>query len=181
LERNVTKPIRVAGVFLPQPPQYPECGSALGVRQGLTGSAGLVDFNYLSKNMPEPFKSEWSGGRGINIHHKFVVTDFNLPTAKVFTGSSNLSPSGEHNNGDHLLMIEDQRVATAYAIEALRMFDHLHFRSIMQAKSKKKSSRIVIKLKKPKSITKAKSNWFDPYYVAGSQKEHDRKLFAGTE
>lgn len=149
------------------------------------GSAGLVDFNYLSKNVPEPFKSEWSGGRGINIHHKFVVTDFNRPSAKVFTGSSNLSPSGERNNGDHLLMIEDQRVATAYAIEALRMFDHLHFRSIMQAKSKKKhkrkSARIVIKLKKPKSNTGAKSNWFDPYYVDGSQKEKDRRLFAGTE
>lgn len=146
-----------------------------------SGSIGLVDFSYLSENTPEPFKSEWSGGKGINIHHKFVVTDFNLPTAKVFTGSSNLSPSGEHNNGDHLLMIEDQRIATAYAIEALRMFDHLHFRSVMQAKSKKKSARIVIKLKKPKSITGMKSNWFDPYYVAGSQKEKDRRLFAGTE
>ena len=145
------------------------------------GSVGLVDFSYLSRNAPEPFKSEWSGGRGINIHHKFVVTDFNLPTAKVVTGSSNLSPSGEHNNGDHLIMIEDQRIATAYAIEALRVFDHLHFRSIMQEKSKKKSARIVIKLRKPKAITGAKSNWFDPYYIAGSQKEKDRRLFAGTE
>ena len=29
-------------------------------------------------------------------------------------------------------MIEDPRVATAYAIEALRVFDHLHFRSRME-------------------------------------------------
>jgi hypothetical protein len=28
-------------------------------------------------------------------------------------------------------MIEDSRVATSYAIEALRVFDHLHFRSVM--------------------------------------------------
>jgi hypothetical protein len=28
-------------------------------------------------------------------------------------------------------MIEDPRVATSYAIEALRVFDHLHFRSVM--------------------------------------------------
>lgn len=50
------------------------------------GSTGLVDFAYLAKTAPEPFKSEWSGGKGINVHHKFVVTDFSLPSAKVFTG-----------------------------------------------------------------------------------------------
>ena len=95
------------------------------------GSFGLVDFNYLAAITPMPFKAEWSGGKGIHEHHKFVVTDFSLPTAKVFTGSSNLSPSGEQNNGDNLVMIEDPRVATSYAIEALRVFDHLHFRSVM--------------------------------------------------
>jgi len=95
------------------------------------GTFGIVDFNYLSAITPMPFKAEWSGGKGIHEHHKFVVTDFSLPTAKVFTGSSNLSPSGEAGNGDNLVMIEDRRVATAYAIEALRVFDHLHFRTVM--------------------------------------------------
>jgi phosphatidylserine/phosphatidylglycerophosphate/cardiolipin synthase-like enzyme len=140
------------------------------------GSVGLVDFKYLAEHAPQPFKREWSGGGGINIHHKFVVTDFNLPTAKVFTGSSNLSPSGEKNNGDHLIMIEDQRVATAYAIEALRIFDHLHFRSNMQgAEGAKKKT---LKLRKPKAIT-GQANWFESYYVAGSQKAKDRELFSG--
>jgi phosphatidylserine/phosphatidylglycerophosphate/cardiolipin synthase-like enzyme len=95
------------------------------------GSFGLVDFNYLAGITPMPFKVEWSGGKGIHEHHKFVVTDFSLPSAKVFTGSSNLSPSGEGANGDNLVMIEDPRVATSYAIEALRVFDHLHFRTVM--------------------------------------------------
>ncbi len=95
------------------------------------GSLGIVDFNYLAGITPMPFKAEWSGGKGIHEHHKFVVTDFSLPTAKVFTGSSNLSPSGESGNGDNLVMIEDPRVATSYAIEALRVFDHRHFRSVM--------------------------------------------------
>lgn len=147
------------------------------------GSVGLVDFAYLASNAPEPFKSEWSGGKGINIHHKFVVTDFNLPTAKVFMGSSNLSPSGERSNGDHLIMIADQRVATAYAIEALRVFDHLHFRVNMKAKAKKSgkdAGKVVIKLQKPKAISGAKANWFEPFYAAGSQKEKDRKIFSGT-
>ncbi len=148
------------------------------------GLVGLVDFEYLAEHAPEPFKREWSGGSGINVHHKFVVTDFNLPTAKVFTGSSNLSPSGETQNGDHLIMIEDRRVATAYAIEALRVFDHLHFRSKMQEtaqarKAGQKPRKFQLKLQKPKTISGAKRNWFESSYVAGSQKEKDRLLFSG--
>jgi len=147
------------------------------------GTIGLVDFAYLSANAPEPFKSEWSGGKGINIHHKFVVTDFSLPTAKVFTGSSNLAPSGEKGNGDHLIMIEDQKIATGYAIEAVRIFDHLHFRSRMKDALKNKkpndSKPDALTLWKPKALVpKQTADWFDEYYVAGSQKERDRKLFS---
>jgi len=137
------------------------------------GSVGLVDFVYLSKKAPEPFKSEWAGGSGVHQHHKFVVTDFSLPTAKVFTGSSNLSPSGEEGNGDNLVMIEDPRVATSYAIEAIRVFDHLHFRSAMQ--EAKKISTLI--LAKPTAISK-KPAWFEEYYVGGTQKEKDRLLFS---
>src|SRR5215510_673404 len=31
----------------------------------------------LTKNLPEPFKAEWTGGGGIHMHHKFVICDFN--------------------------------------------------------------------------------------------------------
>jgi PLD-like domain len=142
------------------------------------GSIGLVDFAYLAKNAPEPFKTEWSGGQGINVHHKFVVTDFNLPTAKVFTGSSNLAPSGESGNGDHLLMIEDQKIATAYAIEALRVFDHLHFRSTMQDAFALKAAATedALTLRKPRAIS-GKAAWFESYYVADAQKQKDRLVF----
>jgi phosphatidylserine/phosphatidylglycerophosphate/cardiolipin synthase-like enzyme len=120
------------------------------------GSFGLVDFNYLAAITPMPFKAEWSGGKGIHEHHKFVVTDFSLPTAKVFTGSSNLSPSGEQKNGDNLVMIEDPRVATSYAIEALRVFDHLHFRSVMSdAFARRKPAQC--KSAKSKSVVKKSS------------------------
>jgi PLD-like domain len=140
------------------------------------GTIGIVDFAFLAKNAPEPFKSEWSGGQGIHEHHKFVVTDFSLPTAKVFTGSSNLSVSGENKNGDNLVMIEDPKVATSYAIEALRIFDHLHFRSRM-ADAAHKNSKDSLTLQKPPSTSK-EAAWFAEYYVAGSQAESDRKLFA---
>ncbi|HRQ89839.1 MAG TPA: phospholipase D-like domain-containing protein, partial [Bacteroidia bacterium] len=62
------------------------------------------------------------------VHHKFLVTDFNGARPTVYTGSSNMAAGGERDNGDNLICIEDRRVAIAYAIEALRLFDHFHFR-----------------------------------------------------
>jgi len=136
------------------------------------GTVGLVDFSYLASHAPEPFKTEWGGGNGIHQHDKFVVTDFNLPTAKVFTGSSNLSPSGETGNGDNLVMIEDQRVATSYAIEALRIFDHLHFRAAMQGSGVPNS----LTLARPPAA--GQDAWFHRFYTAGSQAAKDRLLFS---
>jgi hypothetical protein len=144
------------------------------------GSIGLVDFAFLAETAPQPFKSEWSGGGGINVHHKFVVTDFSLPTAKVFTGSSNLAPSGEEDNGDHLVLIEDRRIAVAYAIEALRVFDHLHFRDRMKAAAETPppgAKRDPLTLRKPTALS-GKPAWFEEYYAPGSQRERDRMLFA---
>ncbi|MGH9703569.1 MAG: phospholipase D-like domain-containing protein, partial [Candidatus Acidiferrales bacterium] len=145
------------------------------------GSIGIVDFEYLSKHAPEPFKTEWSGGAEIHQRDKFVVTDFNLPTAKVFTGSSNLSSSGEEGNGDNLVMIEDSGVATAYAIDALRLFDHLQFRTLMQehlpAGTAVPAASDALRLKKPTAIS-GKPAWFERFYVPGSQIENDRKLFS---
>jgi phosphatidylserine/phosphatidylglycerophosphate/cardiolipin synthase-like enzyme len=106
-----------------------------------------------------------------------VITDFSLPTARVFTGSSNLAPSGESGNGDHLLMIEDPKIATAYAIEALRVFDHLHFRSTLPETTgmTAAANKAALTLRKPRAIS-GKAAWFEAYYVVGSQKMRDRHL-----
>jgi hypothetical protein len=144
----------------------------------------LVDFAYLSKHAPEPFKSEWAGGSGINIHNKFVVVDFDQPGAKVYTGSSNFAPSGEEANGDHLLSIEDQGVATAYAIDAITMFDHLNFRDRMkedeEQKAKKPAAeqRQMLQLQKPVAISGAAEPWYAKFYVKDSQRELDRITFS---
>jgi phosphatidylserine/phosphatidylglycerophosphate/cardiolipin synthase-like enzyme len=126
------------------------------------GSFGIVDFNYLAGITPMPFKAEWSGGKGIHEHHKFVVTDFSLPTAKVFTGSSNLSPSGEGGNGDNMVMIEDPRIATSYAIEALRVFDHLHFRTVMSDAFADTGTRNVAKTTKKSAVKRKPSKSVAP-------------------
>lgn len=140
------------------------------------GSRGLASFAYLAKNAPEPFKSEWSGNtteRSNVVHHKFVVTDFNTPDAKVFTGSSNMAKGGEAENGDHLIMIEDGRVATAYAVEALRNFDHFHFRVAMREADEKQEQ---LTLRKPPAA--GGKTWFREVYVPGHIKQRDRILFS---
>ena len=173
LDRLATRPLFSYGVV-------DQAGKSLNVHKP-DGTIGVVDFAYLAKNAPPPFGAEWQGGKGINLHNKFVVTDFGLPTAKVFTGSSNLSPSGESGNGDHLVMIQDPVVATAYAIEAVRLFDHLHFRSKMsEAKVKPKGAKPAdaapLTLAKPTALS-GKSAWFERYYQADSQYARDRLLF----
>ncbi|AGB26687.1 hypothetical protein Mycsm_06550 (plasmid) [Mycobacterium sp. JS623] len=147
------------------------------------GTVGLVDFAFLSAHAPEPFKSEWSGGKGINIHNKFAVIDFDQPGAKVYTGSSNFAPSGELGNGDHLISIEDQRVAVAYAIDALCMFDHLAFRDRMkvaatQTDATASEKKDTLQLQKPVAISSAAESWFAKFYVKDSQRERDRLTFS---
>jgi hypothetical protein len=90
-----------------------------------------VDFAFLAKTAPEPLKSEWSGGKGINVHHKFVVTDFSLATAKVFTGSSNLERREEQRRP----LDRDRGPEDRHRIRhrGAAVFDHLHFRSRMKA------------------------------------------------
>lgn len=135
------------------------------------GSVGLLPFAYLAKNVPEPFRSEWSGNPGNMVHNKFVVTDFNGANPTVFTGSSNLAGGGEKNNGDHLIRIEDRKVAVVYAIEALRLFDHFHFR----ANAQQPGALQTLRLAKPPVA--GEKPWFDAYYRPGHVKARDRALF----
>ena len=96
----------------------------------------LVPSELLAGQIPAPFQpflAETAGGSGHTIHHKFVVVDFNSSDPVVFAGSSNLVASGERNNGDNLFAIRDRAVATAYAVEAVRLVDHYHFRAALKA------------------------------------------------
>jgi hypothetical protein len=138
------------------------------------GSLGLLPFAYLAENAPEPFKSEWHGnttGHSNMVHHKFVVTDFNGLNPTVFTGSSNMAAGGEKANGDHLIRIEDRKIAIAYAIEALRLFDHFHFRFNAQAQNFPETLRLA------KPPLPGGKTWFASHYRSGHVKQRDRLLF----
>jgi phosphatidylserine/phosphatidylglycerophosphate/cardiolipin synthase-like enzyme len=137
------------------------------------GNVTPVYPSALSKNMPEPFKSEPTGGGGVRMHHKFVVIDFDKPTARVYLGSYNFSSTADTKNGENLLLIRNRRVAVSYTIEALRIFDHYHFRVAQQDAKKAKQS---LALAKPPRNPGEVAWWAEDY--SDPRKIRDRQLFA---
>ena len=125
----------------------------------------LVLTKRLQKNLPKPFNRE-IGTAAHKIHHKFVVRDFKSSDAVVYCGSSNLALLGEQQNGDNLLAIFDKDVATAFAIEAIRLIDHFHFRaSLADANAQE-----------PMVLAK-NDGWLKDYYKPGHMKNFEREYF----
>ena len=132
----------------------------------------FATFAYLSRQVPAPFRAESSGGAGQVIHNKFVVVDFDGDNPVVFTGSSNLAAGGESQNGDNLLAIYDRRIATAYAVEAVRLVDHYHFRMLQKQHPSTAPATL-------QGQAAAAPRWWEAYYQPGSNKYQERILFAG--
>jgi hypothetical protein len=153
---------------------YGVADSAGGISLYKPGSSRgvLVPSAVLRAQIPAPFQpflAETTGGVGHTIHHKFVVVDFNTSDPVVFAGSSNLVASGERNNGDSLFAIRDRAIATAYAIEAVRLVDHYHFRASVKAATTVRPL-----------VLQGRAHprpWWRPYYRAGDLKAVDRRLF----
>lgn len=101
------------GIFLYKP------NSKRGIRVAARG---------IENNLPEPFGTV-PGIDGYAIHHKFIVVNFKGNDPVVYCGSSNLAFGPEQKNGDNLLEIRDKDIVTAFAIEALRLVDHFHWRN----------------------------------------------------
>ncbi|MCO5950619.1 hypothetical protein [Mucilaginibacter flavidus] len=148
--------------------------SPTGVR--VTGKPG-------STILPPPFNKEATVGIGHQIHHKFIVCGFNTPDAVVWLGSSNLAELGEQQNGDNLIEIHDQEMATVFALEALALVDHFHFRDAHPAPAKPEKGA-------PKTPPPAPAKtpgtyylytdarWAPSYYKDGDFHQTDRKLFS---
>jgi hypothetical protein len=128
----------------------------------------LVKSAALIKNVPAPFSAEASGDGAHKIHHKFVVVDFNDSDPVLFVGSSNLAEGGEENNSDNLIAIYDREIAGVFAIEAIRLVDHYHFRAALSKATKAKPLRLKTRSEK----------WWTHYYNENSMKYRERLLFA---
>ena len=130
----------------------------------------LVTGKPANSILPPPFNQEVNIGLGHQVHHKFVVCSFNKAKPVVYCGSSNLALLGEEQNGDNLIEIRDEDIATVFALEALSLVDHFHFRNVNQSKPGKK---------KPNPINLATNNkWAESYYAVDDFHKQDRLLFA---
>ena len=150
----------------------------------------LVTGKPSSAILPPPFNQVRSiGGVGHQIHHKFVVCGFNRPDAVVYCGSSNLALGGETANGDNLIAIQDQDVATVFAIEAIGLIDHFNFLDNL-ATGGKGSTKPGTTAKTMKTASKSHAateagwflstddKWVNAYYNKSDLHCVDRLLFA---
>lgn len=126
----------------------------------------------LKGKTPEPFKAEPTGGAGNRMHHKFAVIDFDKPSARVYLGSYNFSKAADVTNGENLILARDRRIAVAYMVEALRIFDHYHFR-IAQKEAKVAGTKLQLKLPPEDGA----DPWFQKDYV-DAHRIKDREIFA---
>lgn len=131
----------------------------------------LVSGKAAQAKLPPPFDKEDSIGSSHQIHHKFVVCGFNTKDAVVWCGSSNLAGGGEAENGDNLLAIFDQDIATAFAIEAVALVDHFHFRNAAGGKDQSKSAASA------EINLNTNNKWTLPYYDPKDTHCADRLLF----
>jgi phosphatidylserine/phosphatidylglycerophosphate/cardiolipin synthase-like enzyme len=135
--------------------------------------APLYPSQLAGRDVPEPFKSEPTGGSGVRMHHKFVVIDFDKPTARVYLGSYNFSTTADTKNGENLVLVRDRRVAVSYAVEALTMFDHYNFR-LLQAAAQKRKTKLQLALPPSKA---GDTPWWGEDYT-DPRKIRDREMFA---
>jgi len=141
--------------------------------QDPSGNVAPVFAAELGADVPEPFKSEPTGGTGTRMHHKFTVIDFDKSTARVYLGSYNFSTPADLKNGENLVIVRDRRIAVSYMIEALSLFDHYSFRVAEKAAAAKDQK---LHLSRPPRTPAEKPWWDDDYTVA--HKIKDRVLFS---
>ncbi len=135
------------------------------------GNPQPVSPGSLGRGLPPPFSEEpRRTGVGNYMHHKFVVIDFDTPQARVYLGSYNFSQPADEDNGENLLLFRDRRIATAYAIEALRIYDHYAFRA-----SAKAAAAGAQPLRRPPA--RGETPWWDRFYSDPATKR-DRLEFA---
>jgi hypothetical protein len=142
----------------------------------------LVTGKPTKTRLPPPFDQVPSIGLGHQIHHKFVICDFNGDNPVVFCGSSNLASGGEQANGDNLIEIHDPDVAAAFAIEALALVDHFQFLDGVSAAAGSPQPPPTSKTAAAESagwFLSTTDGWVKPYFDPNDLHFIDRQLFAG--
>jgi hypothetical protein len=142
----------------------------------------LVTGRPKSPLLPPPFNQVPSLGSFYHqIHHKFVICNFNGDDPVVYCGSSNLALLGEQENGDNLIAIHDGDVATAFALEALALVDHFQFLNRLASDGAPHETPPASKRDAAKAagwFLSTTDRWATPYFDPDDLHNTDRALFA---
>jgi hypothetical protein len=103
------------------------------------------------------------------------VVDFNGPNPCAFFGSSNLATGGEVHNGDSLVKCTEPAVVSAFAVEAVRLIDHFHFRGAM---TKATAAKPLTLQGNPSGLGPDEVDWWKPYYDSTDLKCTERNSLA---
>ena len=120
----------------------------------------------IDNTLPPPF-GKVANIDGYAIHHKFVLVNFKGTDPVVYCGSSNLSFGPEQKNGDNLLEIHDKDIVTAFAIEALRLVDHFHWRNHELTDTEMHLD----------DISNTPKAWYNAWFDSTDLKNRQRKLY----
>jgi hypothetical protein len=119
--------------------------------------------------LPPPFEQE-ANIPGISVHHKFVVVNFKGNNPVVYCGSSNLAFDPEQKNGDNLIEIRDRDTVTAFAIEAIKLVDHFHWRDVLSQHPVEEGKKVYLHGSK-------EAKWVSKYYDKSDLRCLEKELF----
>jgi phosphatidylserine/phosphatidylglycerophosphate/cardiolipin synthase-like enzyme len=95
------------------------------------GKVHVVRANALTDDLVGNFEKEVLSAGNAIIHDKLIVIDPLSDDCTVIVGSHNLGFKASYANDDNLLIIRgDRRLAEAYMVHAIDLYEHYHFRAV---------------------------------------------------
>lgn len=109
------------------------------------------------------------------IHTKFLGLDLLSDDPKLFTGSANFSKGSVESNDENMLLMRGpnfRRVADIYAVEFMRLFNHLYFRTVAV-----RNARLRRGSPAKAAILDPSDRWVARHFRSGGYHDHLRRLF----
>lgn len=153
----------------PKPPQL-AIFSPPGTRNVLMIRAAAI------KDLVGDFDKELLTAGHAIIHDKIVVIDpMSEEDCVVITGSHNLGFKASYANDENLLIIRGNRkLALAYAVHVLDVYDHYKFRAVLEQQAREAFLAGKPRPKRPtnKGFLDTTADWQDPYFEGRKGQEH---------
>jgi phosphatidylserine/phosphatidylglycerophosphate/cardiolipin synthase-like enzyme len=120
------------------------------------------------KDLVGDFQKELLTAGHAIIHDKIVVIDpMSEKDCVVITGSHNLGFKASYANDENLLILRgNQKLALAYAVHVLDVYDHYKFRAVLEQQAREAFLSGKPKPERPpnKGFLDTSDNWQDPYF-----------------